>query len=220
MTYVHAEQPARRAATIAAVGALHLAAFYAVVAGLSVGFIPKGDPPPISATNTPLDPVPPSPRPEREHRRMDHPLTDPLPQPSREPMVLPTATFPLDPPRPFGDPTGSGLDPVPLPRPTTPAFTPKAARPLSAPEGWVGEVDYPTTELRLGHAGKVGFRLSIGSEGQVTACTIIASSGYARLDETTCRLLARRARFDPARNAQGLPVAGEFASAVRWQIPD
>jgi protein TonB len=94
------------------------------------------------------------------------------------------------------------------------------ARPLGQPGTWVGESDYPTGELRLGHAGAVGFSLTIGSAGQVTGCTVTRSSGYRALDEATCRLLARRARFEPARDEQGLPAAGAYASTVRWQIPD
>ena len=40
------------------------------------------------------------------------------------------------------------------------------------------------------------------------------------LDEATCELVTRRARFDPAKNNQGRAVAGNYSSAVRWQLPD
>jgi len=216
MTYARTTAPANRAGIIAAVGALHLVAFYAVVNGLTVAFVPFPDPPPISATNTPL-PKPPQPKPE--HPRVHDPLPDPLPLPSPTGEI----TFKLPPTGPVG-PTGGQTGPVdpplpPLP-PKQPLFTPKAAHPLGQPGLWVSERDYPTGELRLNHAGAVGFSLSIGLSGQVTGCTVTRSSGFPILDETTCRLIARRARFEPARDEQGLPVAGQFASTVRWQIPD
>ena len=216
MTYARTTAPANRAGIIAAVGALHLVAFYAVVNGLTVAFVPFPDPPPISATNTPL-PKPPQPKPE--HPRVHDPLPDPLPLPSPTGEI----TFKLPPTGPVG-PTGGQTGPIdpPLPPqpPKQPLFTPKAAHPLGQPGLWVSERDYPTGELRLNHAGAVGFSLSIGLSGQVTGCTVTRSSGFPILDETTCRLIARRARFEPARDEQGLPVAGQFASTVRWQIPD
>lgn len=217
MTYARTTAPANRLGIVAAVGALHLAAIYAVVKGLTVAFVPFTDPPPIQATNTPL-PKPTASRPT------DHRVRPPLPDP--QPMPTPTTevVFPLDPVRGTGGTIGGETGPVdpPLPpvRPTPPLFTPKAARPLGQPGLWVGENDYPTGELRLGHAGAVGFSLAIGVSGQVTGCTVTRSSGYPLLDETTCRLIARRARFEPARDEQGMAVPGQFASTVRWQIPD
>lgn len=216
MTYSRTIRPANRLGTLAAVGALHVAAFYAVISGLAVVFVPHDDPPPFSAANHPLPKLPPVHKPPSHHARQ--PLPDPLPQPTQTTEVF----IPLG---PAGGPAAGGdtrpTDP-PLPplRPNPPLFTPKAARPLGQPGTWVGESDYPTGELRLGHAGAVGFSLTIGSAGQVTGCTVTRSSGYPALDETTCRLLARRARFEPARDEQGLPAAGAYASTVRWQIPD
>lgn len=218
MTYARSHAPANRLGIVAAVGALHLAAFYAVVKGLTVAFVPFSDPPPISATNHPLPTTPP---PKPVERRVHHPLPDPRPLPSPTGEIV----FPLDraggtTTTTTGGETGPVDPPLPPVRPTPPLFTPKAARPLGQPGLWVGEADYPTGELRLGHSGAVGFSLAIGASGQVTGCTVTRSSGYPALDETTCRLIARRARFEPARDEQGMAVAGQFASTVRWQIPD
>lgn len=219
MTYSRTIAPGNRLGIVAGVGALHIAALYAVASGLTVAFIPFADPPPISATNTPL-PKPTPPKPDRHRERQV--LTDPHPQPSQTAETI----FKLDPT--FDGTSGGGggertqiVDP-PLPpiRPPQPLFTPKAARPLGQPGLWVSERDYPTSELRLDHSGAVGFTLAIGASGQVTGCTVTRSSGFPVLDEATCRLIARRARFEPARDDQGLPVPGQFASTVRWQIPD
>jgi protein TonB len=39
------------------------------------------------------------------------------------------------------------------------------------------------------------------------------------VDPATCRLYQRRARFTPARDDGGNPVAGTFTDRVRWQLP-
>lgn len=215
MTYSRAIRPANRLGTVVAVGALHVAAFYAVVTGLTVAFVPTDDPPPITATNTPLPK--PLPKPADHHPREQKP--DPLPQPTPTGETV-IQLGPLQPPWPTGGELKPTDPPLPPRQPVKPLFTPKAARPLGQPGQWVGESDYPTGELRLGHAGAVGFSLAVGASGHVTGCTVTRSSGYPVLDETTCRLITRRARFEPARDEQGLPVSGQFASTVRWQIPD
>lgn len=216
MTYSRTIPPADRLGIVAAVGTLHLAAFYSVVSGLAVNFVPFVDPPPITATNTPLPKTPPP-----------KPAVHPAHQPRTEPRTGPThpvlTIIPLGPILPTGPTAGETrpLDPLPPPyHPPPPLFAPKGARPLGQPGSWVGESDYPTGELRLRHAGAVGFTLAIAASGQVTSCAVTRSSGFPVLDETTCRLLARRARFQPAHDDQGRPVAGQFASTVRWQIPD
>jgi len=216
MAYVQSHRPADRIAVLAAVGALHVAALYAVVAGLTVAFTRADDPPPISATNTPVTPPPPPrPHPTHEAVRTAEPVI-------RDPQVLPSGSFTLEPFHPGTGGIGEGVvkPVIQEVRPTATPVSPIAARPLGLPGAWVGEADYPTGELRLGHAGTVRFRLAIGGDGRPTACTVTASSGYPRLDEATCTLIARRARFEPARDEQGQPMPGSFASAVRWQIPE
>lgn len=70
--------------------------------------------------------------------------------------------------------------------------------------------DYPRDALQKGESGRVSFVLDVNSEGRVTACTITASSGSSSLDEATCRLARRRARFEPARDEQ--------RPADQWQL--
>jgi protein TonB len=94
-----------------------------------------------------------------------------------------------------------------------------AARPRGAPSEWVTTDDYPANALRAGEQGRTGFRLDIGADGRVTGCTITQSSGSADLDQTACRILTRRARFTPARDAAGNPIASNYASNVLWKLP-
>ncbi|KRA83821.1 hypothetical protein ASD76_07340 [Altererythrobacter sp. Root672] len=66
----------------------------------------------------------------------------------------------------------------------------------------------------------VGYSLIIGSNGRVSACDVVRSSGNSQLDEATCRLITRRARFDPATDGSGAKIIGSFSGTVLWQIPD
>ena len=79
--------------------------------------------------------------------------------------------------------------------------------------------DYPPGALRGEHQGLVRFHLEIGTDGRVSDCTIRGSSGSSYLDEGTCRILRRRARFTPARDSEGHPVPDARDGEVTWRLP-
>jgi hypothetical protein len=56
--------------------------------------------------------------------------------------------------------------------------------------------------------------------GRLTGCKIVMSSGSASLDAQTCRIIQQRARFSPARDAQGKPIAGKVFQRVTWRLED
>ncbi|WP_420145067.1 energy transducer TonB [Sphingobium sp.] len=94
------------------------------------------------------------------------------------------------------------------------------AAPASSPGGWFSDLDYPAEATRNGWEGTTGFRLSIDSAGRVVRCDVTQSSGHAVLDEATCRMLTRNARFRPARAATGMPVPDIYNGRVSWRMPD
>ena len=96
---------------------------------------------------------------------------------------------------------------------------PKPSVPLSNPGQWVSSEDYPTAALRNEIEGVTRFVLAIDPYGIVENCRISVSSGSSELDAATCNLITARARFKPARDNRGKPVASTWASSVRWQIP-
>lgn len=218
MAYSRTVQPANRAATLAVVAALHVGVLYAVVKGLSVVFVPTIDPPPISATNTPLPVAPPTTKAEHtSHRSETRPLTTRPAEP-----LGPVTQIPLDPilPRPGGEAIGTGPEILPRPILPTPESLPiRPPRPLGSPAQWISDADYPAPDLRMGHAGRVGFTLDVTAAGRVTSCTVTVTSGYPSLDVATCNLLIRRARFQPGADGTGQPSSGTYSGAVRWQIP-
>lgn len=79
--------------------------------------------------------------------------------------------------------------------------------------------DYPAAALRAGEQGRTAYRLDIGANGRVTGCTITKTSGSAALDNTTCRILRSRARFVPARDAEGKATVDTFEAATEWRLP-
>jgi len=72
--------------------------------------------------------------------------------------------------------------------------------------------DYPPLALRQNHEGRVAYRLQYGRDGRATNCTVTASSGYAELDDATCSIMVRRARFAPGQS-------GTHDDVVTWRIP-
>jgi TonB family protein len=124
---------------------------------------------------------------------------------------------------------------APLPAPLSPPPPPPAACPpdtratdqpgIAAPPRRCGTVavvsgDYPEAAARAGATGTTRYELAIGSDGAVTDCRIVASSGSDRLDARTCELMRSRARFQPALGADGVPVAGKAVSGMVWKIND
>ncbi|WP_336986048.1 energy transducer TonB [Altererythrobacter aquiaggeris] len=98
-------------------------------------------------------------------------------------------------------------------------FDPVGVKARNNPETWALTRDYPRRDLREGNEGVVRFQLAIGTDGRVSRCQVLGSSGHASLDAVTCDLVTRRARFDAARGNSGEKVTGTYASSVRWVIP-
>lgn len=99
------------------------------------------------------------------------------------------------------------------------AGKPHPAVPKGNPGLWVGTSDYPPSALREEGQGVVRFVLDIDANGVPVKCTVTQSSGRADLDETACQLVSERARFEPATDSHGRPVAATYANSVIWQIP-
>lgn len=119
------------------------------------------------------------------------------------------------------------LQPVPQAAPSpspvavaAPRCAPRAATPRGNPGSWVTSGDYPSRALRAAMSGTVAFQAVIGLDGRVTACRITSSSGHSELDEATCRLVTRRARFSPASNEACQPAEGTYSNRVRWILPE
>ncbi|MBB4100534.1 energy transducer TonB [Sphingomonas kyeonggiensis] len=87
-------------------------------------------------------------------------------------------------------------------------------------EGDITGHDYPRAAARAGAQGTVGLRFTVGVNGRVTDCQVTRSSGNADLDETTCRLIKKRFRYAPSRDASGRPYADVVTGEQEWVLYD
>jgi TonB family protein len=91
-------------------------------------------------------------------------------------------------------------------------------RPLADPAAWFGAAEAAREPFPYHWRGEtmVAFRVSVGEDGRVAECMIVRSSGYLSFDQATCYALIRHGRFEPARDADGRVVRGEWPGRVLW----
>ncbi len=175
-----------------------------------------------------------------DQRIVAFPVADPPPPPDPTPKQQPSeADSTLVAPRPkeeLADPFPFKVDPVdplfssdeirllPLP-PLGPVGAPKfgadiAATPRNNAASWVTDNDYRTPWINRGFSGLASFQLEISATGRVEDCRITRSSGHAELDQATCSLISKRARFNPAKDASGRTVTGSYSGSINWILPD
>lgn len=223
MAYLDSKRPADRAASVAGVIAVHAALGYALVVGLQfTGVIPTEEP--RLTGETIVDPVPlpppPDPTPDKNTPTETKVYTpDTVITVNTNSSDIDT-TIILPPPGDIiKDPAGPVIIPSPGPAPK-PVAEAIAAKARNNPGEWITESDYKTSWINRGWAGSAGFRLQVGANGRVEGCQITRSTGHTALDEATCALVTKRARFNPARNGDGDKVSGSYTSSVLWQIPE
>lgn len=208
------------------VALIQVGAVLALINGLAVTILKPVPGPRLEGEQIRLTPPPPLPEekpiPQPETRQIqDTVLTAPKPDikvPASSDFTVSDRSE-----GPVSTATGSAqgdviAQPGPTPSPS-PRFQPIGAMPRGNPGNWVSTQDYPSADLRAEHQGLVRFRLDIDARGRVGQCTIVTSSGYSGLDEATCKNVSRRARFEPATDADGLTVGGSYMGTIRWVIP-
>lgn len=84
--------------------------------------------------------------------------------------------------------------------------------------GWITSSDYPTVSSVRGEQAIIRFRLMVNAMGETTACVVQSAIAKGDFAATTCDLLKRRARFEPARNTSNQSVASYFVGKVQWVI--
>lgn len=103
-----------------------------------------------------------------------------------------------------------GLDPEQQKRLTR---KPSPLRPASE---WFNPQDYPPKMLRDGYQGIVNFRILVDGMGKVTSCQIQESTRPKEFDDAVCKVVMKRAQFEPALDAQGKPVPSYWRQTVRF----
>jgi hypothetical protein len=91
--------------------------------------------------------------------------------------------------------------------------------PTKSPGTWIVSNDYPLKMLDQGKRSIIQFRLMVDIAGNPTSCHIQQSNRLKEFDDTVCRALMRRARFDPALAEDGTPIASYYINSVFFQLP-
>jgi protein TonB len=215
MAYADQQMSGNRIIAIIIVALIHVAVGYALITGLAYSAVKKA----IERVTTVDITEPPPPPPDTPPP--PQPDTPPPPVAPPPPINISVAPPPIQvqPNIPPPAPVIRIVPPAAPPAPPPPRFTPKNPEPRGNPASWATTDDYPSRALREEREGVTRFTLQVSAEGRVTNCTVTGSSGSPDLDEAACRALTRRARFKPATNGEGEPVAGSYSNSVRWQIP-
>ncbi|MDQ1229729.1 energy transducer TonB [Sphingomonas sp. SORGH_AS_0879] len=224
MAYTDQKMSGGKVVAIVIVVLIHAALGYAFVTGLAYQYVKKATEK-LDTFNVEEPPPPPPPE-------------DPPPPPPEQPNVPPPPTTVVTPPPivqlpvpapavtttsviPLSQPTAPPAPPAPPspPAPPAPPAVSKAAGLRGNPGQYFGPDAYPPSAQREGAEGRVSAKLSIGTDGRVTDCSILSSSGNRALDDATCRISKARVRFTPAQDAGGNPVASSYTLNIRWQLP-
>ncbi len=226
MAYTDQKMSGGKVAAIVIVVLIHVALGYAFVTGLAYQYVKKVSkefntfdvqPPP-----PPPPPDEPPPPPPDQPAAQAPPVVSPPPivrNPNPPPQIVTTVPTP---PVVF-IPTPRAAPPPVVVAPPAPPAPPKVSKAASAKGNlgqYFGRDNYPPAALRAGAEGRVVARLNIGADGRVSNCAVTASSGNSDLDDTTCRIARSRARFTPAKDQNGNPIASTFTLPVRWQLEE
>ena len=219
MAYADNQLTNRKLGAGAAVLALEAGLAWAIVAGLAITI---NRTPPVRTTTFVIPPDSPTPPPPPQSQPTAKAEQRAALPPVEKIYDLGPATLPSFAPN---DTLGSGgADKVEFPQvhPTpspAPSFAPKVARPRGKIASWVTTNDYPTSDLRQEHEGSTRYRLTIDPAGKVSSCTVVASSGFAGLDQAACANLSQRGQFEPATDETGGQAAGSYTGTVTWRLP-
>jgi len=215
MSYLQEEGPSKRTVySIVLVVLLHVLLAYALISGLAIKAV-KVITGPLETVNIEEPAPPPEEAPPPPPKLEDIPPYVPPPDVQVQtdvppPPVISTQTTIATPEPPRVAPPGP---PAPPPPPSIPG-----TRAQGIPRTFtVSEDDYPDASRRAGEEGVTGVRVTVGTDGRVTACSVIRSSGFSRLDERACQIAMRRWRFKPA-TENGKPVEETINRNYRWQL--
>ena len=211
----------RNAVIVGLVGALHVAALWALQSGLlrravevvvPAELISEFIAPPASKLPPPAPPAlstppRPAPRPQAAPPQAPIAVADPSPAPN-----APTGLTRAQPPAPAPAPVAEAPAPVVPPAPATAPAPPAPAAParIEMPSSDAAYLNnpkpaYPAISKRMGEQGKVVLRVLIGADGLPQKVEISQSSGFDRLDRQAQEAVMRW-RFVPGKR-NGVPEA-------------
>src|SRR3954470_11169274 len=194
------ELSGNRTMAIIFVAILQLGLGYAIVTGLAYNVIKKAaqDLKTFDVEEQPPPPEEPPP-PPKDMPDVPPPPVTPPPLVRMEAPPPPIQTVTAAPPPVY-------IPPV-APAPPAPPPPPRKVQSAQSAKGDLRSLfsgdDYPASAQAAGAEGTVRASLTIGTDGRVVGCNVTQSSGNGALDQATCNILRRRAKFVPARDSNG-----------------
>jgi periplasmic protein TonB len=199
--------------TIVVVGSL----MYAIVTGLAYNVVKKSiqDLKTFNVEEQPPPPEPPPPPPK------DIPKVPP------PPMMPPPLVRTQAPPPPIQVVESPVIPQIPPVRMAPPApAPPPAPRKVQSATSARGDLrtlfsadDYPASAQAAGAEGTAQAQITIGTDGRVVGCNIIRSSGNSALDQATCSIIRRRAKYVPARDSNGQATTDTLTTPpITWRL--
>ncbi len=221
MAYADQQMSGSKIIAIIIVALIHVAIGYALITGLAYSAVKTA----IERVTT-VDITEPEPEPEDEPP--PPPPDEIVPPPpvappppinvNVAPPAIQTVTTPPPPAPVFVQPSRPPAPPPPPPAPPPPSQARGAA-----PDGlarWSARIQeqYPPRAVRDEIEGRVGVRVTIGTDGRVTGCTVTSSSGASILDDAACSGMTRYARFNPALDDAGNPTTGSYSTTIVYNL--
>jgi hypothetical protein len=93
-----------------------------------------------------------------------------------------------------------------------------AATPLTNPRRWLQAKDFPINVMSKGASADVHLRLMIDASGNPSECHVQRATNAPELTQLVCQLMMKRARFKPAIDSTGKPVATYFIRSSVWLV--
>lgn len=217
MAYADQQMSGSKVTALVIVALIHVLVGYALVTGLAYEAAKKV----INKVTTvdieeekPKEDEPPPPPPKED--TPPPPIVAPPPPINIAPAPPPVQTvITPPPPPPVVIQTAAPPPPPPPPAPSkAKGATPKGMG------SWAARIqsNYPPRAAREEREGRVGVRVSIGPDGRVSSCSVTSSSGSPDLDEAACEGMTRYARFNPAQDSAGNPIADSYSTAIVYRL--
>lgn len=211
MAYADQGMSKNRMIALGIVALLHILLGYAFVTGLALKAV-KAIVNPLETVNVEEEAPPPDEPPPPPPKDIEIPPFVPPPEVSVAQEAAPTITVQQQ-----VQQTAPTV--ISQPKAEAPALPPPSPATPKGRGNVISEDDYPDASRRAEEQGVTRVSYTIDATGKVSACNVTQSSGSARLDEATCKIIMRRFRFNPA-TRDGQPVESTKTQPVRWQLKD
>jgi len=94
----------------------------------------------------------------------------------------------------------------------------RLAEPVGDFGSWLISSDYPVVSVLRGTEANLYVRMMVDETGAPTSCHVQATTS-PEFGEISCQGLMKRARFNPALDAAGVPMPSIFQTSINYRLP-